>query len=198
MKENFLRPPHGIGEYTADAVRALGLLSVIVAGVLFEPTDAGVVAFALPALVAPRFIGVRPGLDIVFGVTVLVAAWSNVLDLYRTVAGWDLVVHFACTGALAVMGYLLLARLRTVPPPRAGLRRTAIVITTAVGLAISALWEMVEWFGHTFISDQIFVAYADTIGDMALGGLGSMAAGIVLASVRLERGAVDGRPGPIR
>ena len=31
--------------------------------------------------------------------------------------------------------------------------------------------------------DRIFVAYADTIGDMAVGGLGGVAAGIVIAAV---------------
>ena len=46
---------------------------------------------------------------------------------------------------------------------------------------------MVEWLGKTFITDEIFVTYTDTIGDMAVGGLGALIAGIVVARVRLLR-----------
>ena len=62
-----------------------------------------------------------------------------------------------------------------------------IVLTAVIGLALSAVWEMVEWFGRTFITAQIYVTYDDTIGDMAVGGFGAIVAGVVLASVRLVR-----------
>ncbi|MET0296451.1 MAG: DUF2238 domain-containing protein [Microbacterium sp.] len=189
MIDDFLRPPRTPGDYLADAVRALGLLSVVVAAVWFAPTDAGILAFALPALMIPRFVGVRAWFDIAFGLTVLVAAWSNVLDLYRTVVGWDLVVHFVCTGLIAVLTYLLLARTDVVPRPTpSGVRtRVALVITPALALAVSALWEMVEWAGYAFITDEIIVTYVDTIGDMAAGGLGGLVGGVLLASVDLLR-----------
>jgi hypothetical protein len=137
--------------------------------------------------VLPRFVGARAGFDIVFCVTVLVAAWSNVIDLYRTVPGWDLAVHVVCTGVLAVMLYVLAARLDVVPGvlgarPRA---RVPIVFITSVGLALSALWEMVEWVGFAFITDEIFVTYTDTIGDMAAGGLGALVGGVIASRVRL-------------
>lgn len=41
--------------------------------------------------------------------------------------------------------------------------------------------------GRTFVTDEIFVTYEDTIGDMALGGLGALAAGVLVAFVRVER-----------
>lgn len=189
MKENFLRLPRGVTEYTADALRVLGVLSVLVAAIWSTPTDAGILALALPALMVPRILGMRAWIDIVVGVTVLVAAASNVFDLYRTVAGWDLVVHFVCTGVIAATGYLVLARCRVVPGQQstAFLRRTAIVVTTILGLAVSALWEMIEWAGRTYVTTEIFVTYQDTIGDMAVGGLGAVVAGMIVASVRLER-----------
>lgn len=187
----FLRRPRGAAEFAADAVRVIGLLSVVVAAIRWSPTDAGILAFALPALVLPRFLGARPGFDVMFGLVVLVAAWSNVLDLYRTVPGWDLLVHGVCTGVLGAMVYLLLARLRVAPllGQKGFRRRIPIIIVPAIGLAASALWEMVEWFGYTFINDAIFVTYADTIGDMALGGVGAVLAGLVVAHVRIERPA---------
>lgn len=191
MKEDFLRPPRGTAEYVADGLRLLGVLSVVAAAIWSTGTDAGILALALPALMVPRMLGMRAGADIAVGVTVLTAAASNVFDLYRSVVGWDLVVHFVCTGVIAATGYLVLARLGIVPAQDAAgfTKRIAVVISAMLGLAASALWEMVEWAGRTFITTEIFVTYQDTIGDMAMGGLGALAAGFVLAVVPLERSA---------
>lgn len=186
MIENFLRPPKGVAEYTADALRAAGLLSVIAAAIWWNGTDAGILALALPALLVPRFLGIRPWFDIAYGVTVLVAAWSNVLDLYRTVAGWDLIAHVVCTGFIAATAYLALVRWGIASAPSEA-RPAAVIFTTSLGLAASAVWEMIEWFGKAFITDEIFVTYTDTIGDMAVGGLGSLAAGFLVARVQLLR-----------
>jgi hypothetical protein len=187
VKARFLRPPQGVAAWAADAVRLLGPLSVVAAFVWWSPTDAGILALTLLGLVVPRFIGVRPAFDVVFCLTVLVAAWSNVLGLYETVPGWDLVVHFVCTGVLAAMAYIALARLEVVPAPLSPTTRplTPIVLVTSVGLALSAVWEMAEWVGKTFVDPGIFVTYQDTIGDMAAGGLGALVAGLVVARVRL-------------
>src|SRR5690606_29559770 len=92
-------------------------------------------------------------------------------------------------GILAAMLYLLLSRWAIVPRPESAdfTSRVPIVIVTALGLAISAMWAMVEWLGYRFITEEIFVAYEDTIADMAMGGFGALAAGILIAYVRLER-----------
>lgn len=206
MVDRFLRPPSGPAELAADALRVLAGLGVVVAAVFFGPTDAGVLAFVLPGLLLPRLLGVRAGFDLVYSAVLLVAGWSNVLDLYTTVSWWDVVVHLTCTAVIAMMLYLLLAELGIVPHPaetrpaqeRSAEARsahppaTAIVLTATLGLALSALWEMVEWFGHAFISSEIFVQYDDTIGDMAIGGLGAIMGGVVLQRVRLLRRAEDG------
>jgi hypothetical protein len=185
----FLQPPRGAGAVVADALRILGAVGVLVAAFAFGPTDAGVLAFVLPGLLLPRFLGVRPAFDIAYCALLLVAGWSNVLDLYTSVPWWDIAIHFACTAVIAVMLYLLLAALGIVTDPadpRFTLA-TGVVLTAALGLALSAVWEMVEWIGHTFISSEIFVEYDDTIGDMAMGGLGAVIGGILLATVPLVR-----------
>ena len=184
-----LRRPERPGEWVADGLRLLGLLGVVAGFLLWTPMDAGILALALPALLVPRLVGARAWFDIVFDVVVLAAAWSNVLGLYESVPGWDLVMHFACTGVIAAMLYLALGRLSVVPPAGApGTRdRTPIVVVTALGLAVSALWEMVEWIGWALISDEIYVGYEDSIGDMVAGGLGAVAAAVLVARVRLLR-----------
>ncbi|GAA1151489.1 hypothetical protein [Nesterenkonia lutea] len=182
MIENFLRPPQGLAEVLADALRAFGVFSVVLAAVFFDLTDAGVLAFVLPGVFAPRFLGTRAGADITLAVTLLIAAWSNVWGLYESVPGWDLAVHFVCTGVLAAALCLLLGRIQVVPEPRSGQVATTlgIVLTTTFGLALSAVWEMVEWFGFVYVAEGINVNYTDTIADMAAGGLGALCAGLFL------------------
>jgi hypothetical protein len=187
--DNFLRRPDSAAEWFADAVRVIGLVSVLVAGLGWSPVDAGIIAFVLPALLLPRFLAARAWFDICCGVVILVAAWSNVAGLYDAVAWWDLLLHFLCTGVIAAMLYLMLGMLRVVPlaPSAPGTARTPILLVTCLGLALSSVWEMVEWVGHTFISADIYVSYQDTIGDMVLGGLGALSAGVVVAFVPLLR-----------
>lgn len=196
MIENFLRRPRGALELAADGLRVVGLLSVVAAGIWWQATDAGILAFALPALLVPRLLGLRGGFDAVYQVVVLVAAWSNVLDLYTTIPSWDLLLHALGAGVLTVVAVLGLERLGAVPAPRRpqGTLGT-ILVATIVGLALSAVWEMVEWVGWRFLSDEIFVAYQDTIGDMMAGGAGAALAGLLLARVRLVRR--DAQPGAV-
>ncbi len=188
MIENFLRPPQTAGLLVADGVRTIAVLSVIAAAVWWTPVDVGVLALAFPATLAPRFIGVRGGIDAMLGAAVLVAAWSSVLDLYERISWWDILVHFVCTGALAVLAHSALHRARVLSDPHGAPLWTVVVLSVALGLALSAVWEIVEWVGHTFVSEDIFVAYDDTIGDMVAGGAGAAVGGLVLRRVRvLER-----------
>lgn len=189
MIENFLRPAQSLAEVGADLLRGIGVLSVVVAAVFFDLTDAGILAFTLPGLFVPRFIGMLSWADITLSTTLLVAAWSNVFDLYTSIPWWDVPVHIVCAGVLAATLYLLLVQLQILAVP--GTSRVTftagIVLTTSLGLALSALWEMVEWFGYTYITDDIHVTYQDTMADMAAGGLGALCAGFALGFLPLLR-----------
>lgn len=185
---NFLRPPNTPGLVLGDAVRLIGLLSVAVAALWWGPTDAGILAFTFPGLLFARFLGLHPAADVFAGLTLLIAAWSNVFDLYTSIPWWDIPLHVFGTAVLAAMAYIAAAQWGIVPDAAAPTTRSigVVVITVSFGLALSVLWEMVEWLGFTFISDQIFVAYADTIGDMAFGGLGAIVAGVAVAFGHLD------------
>ena len=182
---NLKRPPRTVTDWLADAVRAVAIVLVIVSLFTLPFTDVAVLSMSLPAVMLSRMIGLRSGLDLVTCVTVFVAAGSNVLELYRAWTGWDLVVHLACTGMLAAVALVLLEDAGVVAPT--GRRRTPIVVATIAGLALSAVWEMVEWFGYRFITDAIFVTYDDTIGDMMAGGAGALVAGVLASRFRLTR-----------
>ncbi|MGC0371062.1 hypothetical protein [Microbacterium sp. SLBN-111] len=182
---NLKRPPRTALEWITDAIRAVAIIGVAVAVFALPPTEAAVLSMALPAVMLSRMLGLRAGLDLAVCVTVIVAAGSNVVDLYRSWTGWDLIVHAVCTGVLAAVALVVLADADVVV--RTGRRRTPVIVATIAGLALSAVWEMVEWFGYRFITDSIFVTYDDTIGDMVAGGVGALIAGVLASRFRLTR-----------
>lgn len=196
MIQTFLRVPRGAAEMTADALRLLGVVSIVVALIGWPWVDVAVFALALVGLVIPRFLGVRPGLDIAFCIIVLVAAWSALLELYDALEYLDFVVHFFLNGLTAAVLYILAVRLEVVPDPtRTAVPLGAIVaLTTAFGLAAGVIWELAEWIGYTYIDDSIFVSYDDTIADFAAGGLGSILAGLFGRYLVDESRYVPSRP----
>ena len=111
--------------------------------------------------------------------TLLLAAWAAQLEWYAAVDWLDLAVHAVATGLVAVMALLALARWRVVSEPAAAPDR--IVLVTGLGATAAVLWEVGEWAGHTFLDPRISVGYADAIGDLAAGLVGSTVAAVVLA-----------------
>ncbi|THG29348.1 hypothetical protein [Naasia lichenicola] len=182
LAATFLQKPESTLEWTADVLRIVGLLSLVVGVIGWGALAGAVLALALLGLVVPRFLGLRAGIDVAVGVAVLVAAWASVLDLYRAAPWIDIPIHFTLNGLLALL--VVVAALR------AGVeldRRTpALVIQTlTVGLALAALWEMGEWGGHQ-LSETVLVGYDDSILDMAVGGAGAGAAAL-LVPIALKR-----------
>jgi hypothetical protein len=183
MTPAFFRAPAGTAEVTADALRALGVIGIVVAFIGWGPISGAGLAFVAVGMFLPRVLAVRPSVDIAFGIVLLMAVWSSVLNIYPTTRWWDLPMHFLTGGLCAALCYIVLIRLgvvanaSTLPKPML----SAVVTTTALGLSLGVLWELYEWFGYTYIDDQIYVAYADTIGDLFWDGLGALAAGFSMS-----------------
>ncbi len=167
----FLQPPHGITAVLADAVRVICLATFLFSVFAGPGTTSAMFALALLGLVAPRFLGARPAMDLAIGITTLVSAASNRLDLYETLPWWDIPAHLVTTAALAALVILLADRAGVV-----GDRRPLPlgILSLTVGLALSALWELGEWAGQAWLDPEILTGYGDTIGDMAVGGLGAL------------------------
>jgi hypothetical protein len=180
---NVTRPPSGAGELAADITRVLGLVSTAVAAVALSFPDFAMFALILFGLSLARALRLRPALDVAFCATLLVAGWSSTLDLYTTVPGWDLLVHFVANGVIAAVAFLLYTAASASArgmAARGMSRGDVVLLTTSFGLALAAIWEMAEWAGHTYIDSTIYVEYADTIGDMVAGGLGAVLAGLLM------------------
>jgi hypothetical protein len=185
----------------ADLVRVAGLASLGWAVVGAEWVDAALFSLVLLGLVLPRLLSARPPLDLVYGAVLLFAAWSAVLDLYVAYDWLDVVVHAATCGLTAWLASRLLAACEAVPRPgpessRAA-RAGAVLTTTALGTTLGLLWELGEWFGHTYLDRRIQVGYNDTIGDLTADALGALAAGlVVLRATRAARAVESAATGP--
>lgn len=182
-----LRGPGGV-------VRVLGVASVVVAAVVDGPVGVALLLLVLAGLVVPPAVRADPRLDAAYGVGLLAAGWAGALDLYQRISWLDVVMHLVVTGLIAAVAHLVVARATgaVVDPVLPAARRThvgSVGVTTALGLGLSVLWEVGEYLGNTYIDASIHVGYRDTIGDMALGGIGSLAAGLALVGA----GVVAGR-----
>ena len=195
MIDALLRPPETRGEVVADVVRALGILSTVAALVLLGPVETALFLLVLLGLLVARSLDVIPGFDTAYGLVLLLAAWSSVADLYARISWWDLVIHCAATGVLAAMAYFLLVQFNAVPAvrrphrPSRSLPLVVPVLVLSLGLALSVLWEIGEWWGNAFIDERINVGYGDTMGDLAAGGLGALVSGVCLGLAVRRAGA---------
>jgi hypothetical protein len=192
MIRTFLRAPTGVAEVVADLLRVLAALGIVIAGLGWGPVEAATMALAAGGTLVPRVLGVRPSLDIAFAVVLLVAAWSSVLHIYVSTPWWDLPVHFLANGLCAALAYIALVRLAILSDgamlPRPVV--STVVMVVAIGLALGVIWEILEWFGHTFIDEKIYVGYVDTIGDLIWGGAGALIAGYLMPYLRGRSAAV--------
>jgi len=98
----------------------------------------------------------------------VVAAISSFLNLYEQIPWWDVPVHFALTGLLAV----LVARV--VRPKMLSL---ADVVVTGALLAV--IWEVMEFAASRWVDSTVYVAPTDTALDIATGLGGSIATALL-------------------
>jgi hypothetical protein len=126
-------------------------------------------------------------IDILVVLPFLVDTVGNALNLYDTISWWDDLNHFVNWGILVLGFGRLLVRL---PLERV----YAFSLAVGFGFTTAVLWEFGEYL--TFIrnnENELRTAYTDTLGDLALGGAGSVVAALLTVTVFWRRGAVPVR-----
>lgn len=98
---------------------------------------------------------------------------GNRLDLYDRVIWFDDLMHLVGTGALAA-AVVLLAGVARAPV----LRRLEVAV--AAGTTFALAWEVWEYFAFITRSSEVGTAYPDTVGDLALGWVGSVLAALLV------------------
>ena len=103
----------------------------------------------------------------------LIDVTGNSLDLYDTVEWWDDANHYVnWLLLLAGLGLLIAGSVR---PDWA-----MVLLVTGLGAVVAIGWELGEWFTFIRHGTELDTAYEDTLGDLTLGTLGSLTAGLVL------------------
>lgn len=147
-------------------VRWSGLAMALALAVGGHPVEAAVAMLVALAQVCTWRVRQGPAWEIAVTIIAMVAALSSYLRLYERWPWWDLPVHMALTGVLAVIA----ARL---------IRREGAVWITGSGLVLSVVWEVLELWGHARIDPAVHVAPVDTAGDIAAGLVGAAVAAML-------------------
>jgi hypothetical protein len=73
------------------------------------------------------------------------------------------------------------------------------VVTTALGMAIGALWEIVEWRSDAWFGTNLSLSNDDTVGDLVRDSVGSLlGAALLVVWARFGWGSVRRIPGENR
>ena len=102
---------------------------------------------------------------------------GNRLNLFDTVSWWDDAMHFILWGLLTA-GVLL----AFVPPTLS--RGLTTFVALGFGTTAAVVWEVGEYVAFVRSSPELQTAYTDTLGDLTLGTLGALLAGLILYPLR--------------
>ncbi len=139
-----------------------------------------VVTYPLLALLVPVWHWLlrrsRPypwGADLLVTIPAFSDLLGNRLDLYDRVRWFDDLMHLVVPGVLAA-AVVLLAGVDRAPV----LRRLEVAL--AAGMTLALAWEVWEYVAFVTRSNEVGTAYADTIGDLAMGWVGVVAAALLV------------------
>jgi hypothetical protein len=106
---------------------------------------------------------------------------GNRLNLFDTISWWDDLMHFV-NWALLTAGAMW-----AWSPARPVSRGLVVVCALGFGAPAAVLWELGEYAAFVRHSSELATAYTDTLGDLALGSLGALLAGLVVGQLWRRR-----------
>ena len=118
--------------------------------------------------------------DLLMTLPWLVDLIGNRLNLFDTITWWDDAMHF-------LLWAFLTAGVLTAFAPRSLSRALTVFVALGFGATAAVIWELGEYVAFVRHSPELQTAYTDTLGDLALGSLGALLAGLVIYQVRPAR-----------
>jgi hypothetical protein len=175
---------HPVVRDPLDLARIAFVVGFIVM-LLFGESGAVNVGVAAGAVVGVRFLRLPRLFDLAFIVAMGLTGWGEALRFYDRFTYYDVLVHVLVPLLGAPVVYIALARLDTLPDPsdpRGSRRHLAgiFVVTLALGLAIGAAWEVLEWTSDEALGSELTGGEADTIGDLVADTVGAICGGVLL------------------
>lgn len=180
----FGKEPVGAYEQTfvphlGDAVRLATLLAIPTAWVITGPLSALTMLLVCGGTWLTRYYSRTRNEDLAGSVVLLLGGAFSVLGTYKAIDWLDLVVHGLMLMILTKLLTNMLVHHEMLPAAEDRRQAAGILLAvTSMGVLLAVLWEIGEWIGHTFINPEVGVGYDDTLGDLAAGLLGALAAAL--------------------
>ena len=129
--------------------------------------------------------------DLLMTLPWLIDLIGNRLNLFDTVDWWDDAMHFVLWGFLTAGVLLAFA-------PRGLSRGLTAFVALGFGATAAVVWELGEYVAFVRNSPELQTAYTDTLGDLALGTMGALLAGLIVYQVRISPTGDEGRRPAVR
>jgi hypothetical protein len=186
-----------------DVLRALLVAGAVGLAVAGEGRGALILALAGAAAWAVRPVLLPRAYDLCVVLALSLQSWGEALGLYDSVSWFDTVVHFTVPLLGAPVLYIVLARLDVAPDPRDETNTRHYVgmgiLTFALGGAIGAVWEIVEWSSDNVFGSELQESNDDTVYDLMADSAGALCgAALLVCWARFSWGSVRRIPGENR
>lgn len=122
--------------------------------------------------------------DLLMTLPWLIDMLGNRLNLFDTVDWWDDAMHLVLWSFLTAGVLLAFA-------PRDLSAAVTTFIALGFGTTAEVVWEVGEYVAFVRNSPELRTAYTDTLGDLAMGTVGALVAGLIMA----RKTAANRRPG---
>ena len=180
-----------------DVARVVFILATIGWGLTGRPVT--VLVAASLVLVLARIVSLPRFYDFSLIVVLVLIGWGEVLGWYDSWRFYDNVVHFTVPLLMTGMIYLLFVRLGVLPELSAltqvhqkfGFFLTAV----ALGMAIGAGWEIIEWSLDEWAGANLVGSATDTATDLIWDTMGATGSAIILTLWSLGGHSLRRRPG---
>jgi uncharacterized membrane protein HdeD (DUF308 family) len=166
-----------------DVLRIVFIAGTVAFAVMGRSTAVGLTAASAVLLIA-RVIDLPRWFDFTLIVAMTAIAWGTALSLYGDYSFYDNIVHSVSPFCYSPVLYISLVRLDVLPDParvHTVSRRAGIFISTlALGMAVGAGYEIVEWSSDKLFGTHLVKSIDDTGSDLLEDTCGSLAAAILV------------------
>lgn len=172
-----------------DLLRLAFVAGTVAFAVMGRSTAVGLTA-ASALLVIARVVNLPRRFDLGLIAAMTLIAWGTALSLYGKYFVYDNIVHSLSPFFYAPVLYIALVRLGVLADPeqtRSPYHHVGVFVSTlALGMAVGAGYEVIEWLSDTLLGTHLVKSVDDTGSDLLEDTLGSVAgaAFVALWSVR--------------
>jgi hypothetical protein len=167
-----------------DLLRLTFLVAAFAFAVAGDPGEALRFLLVFAAVVVARFLDLPRLFDLGFVIGMAISVWGGPLGLFRALPWYDKVLHGTMSFFGAPLLYVLGVRFDLLPDLEHGPQRHRYlgiaVLSLALGSAIGAYQEIWEWVANNWLGSDNIIGYADTISDMTVNAVASLAGGALL------------------